>query len=66
MFGYEENDKGELIKSKNIDKVNGHTGVKSDTVGPGKYDTVKGMGATGKGFKWHVPEPKRRVPQNPD
>lgn len=44
VFGYEENEKGELIKSKNVDRINGHTGVKSDTVGPGKYDVNKGIG----------------------
>lgn len=65
VFGYEENEKGMLIKSKNADKNSGHTGVKNDTVGPGKYDLVKGMGTTSKGFKWHKPEGRRKPPLNP-
>ena len=44
IFGYEENQKGELIKQANPEKV--FTGVKNDTVGPGNYDVVKPLGAT--------------------
>lgn len=53
VFGYEENDTGELVKQKNTDKV--YTGVKQDTVGPGQYDINKGIGATKKGPTWHAP-----------
>ena len=60
VFGYEENEKGELVKQNNTEKV--HTGVKSDTVGPGNYDVVKGLGAEKKGPTWHVPKNKRKVP----
>ncbi len=36
IFGYEENNNGELVKQKNTE--NCHTGTKHDTVGPGEYD----------------------------
>jgi hypothetical protein len=35
VFGYEENDKGELIKQQNTELV--HAGQGTDTVGPGHY-----------------------------
>lgn len=35
VFGYEENDVGELMRQKNTENV--HTGVGKDTVGPGQY-----------------------------
>jgi len=36
VFGYEENAHGVLISQKNTEQV--HTGVKTDTVGPGEYE----------------------------
>ena len=39
VFGYEENEKGELIKQQNSEKV--HAGIGVDTVGPGHYQLVK-------------------------
>ena len=35
VFGYEENDRGELIRKK--DSKETHSGVKNDRVGPGEY-----------------------------
>jgi hypothetical protein len=32
-----------------------HTGVKVDTVGPGEYDIIKGLGGK-KGPTWHLPK----------
>lgn len=62
VFGYEENDKGELVKQKNTEKA--YTGVKGDTVGPGNYDVVKGLGAEKKGPTWHTSKTKKKVPEN--
>ena len=39
MFGYEENDRGELIKQQNTEQV--FTGKGTDTVGPGHYQIAK-------------------------
>lgn len=60
VFGYEENDRRELVKQNNPDQI--HTGVKNDTVGPGKYDVVKSLGSTNKGPTWHVPKNQKKVP----
>ena len=54
VFGYEENDKGELVRQTNIEKM--HSGVKTDTVGPGEYEVVQPLGGTKKGPTWHVPK----------
>ena len=59
VFGYEENDKGELVKQKNSEKV--YTGVKKDTVGPGNYEVVKSLSSTKKGPTWHVSKNQRKV-----
>jgi hypothetical protein len=58
VFGYEENDRGELVKQKNTEKV--YAGTKEDTVGPGNYDVVKSLGTEKKGPTWHVPKNKRK------
>ena len=39
-----------------------YRGEKNDTVGPGKYDVVKSLGAEKKGPSWHVPTNKKKVP----
>ena len=39
VFGYEENEKGELIKQQNTEIV--HAGLGVDTVGPGHYQVAK-------------------------
>jgi len=39
VFGYEENQRGELIKQKNQEKV--LTGVGIDTAGPGHYEPAQ-------------------------
>ena len=52
VFGYEENEHGELLKQQNAEVV--YTGVKDDRVGPGKYDVVKPLGSTKKGPTWHA------------
>src|SRR3978361_1863335 len=59
VFGYEENDRGDLVKQKNTEKC--FTGVKADTVGPGNYDVVKGLGADKKGPTWHAPSNKKKT-----
>ena len=53
VFGYEENDRGELIRQKNTEKV--HTGVKEDRVGPGEYalNVKKNLKGT---TKWVKPD----------
>ena len=38
VFGYEENQRGELIRQKNTEQV--HTGIKNDMVGPGEYSVA--------------------------
>jgi len=49
VFGYEENQRGELIRQKNTENV--HTGIKNDMVGPGEYQV--GVRMTTKGpTKW--------------
>jgi len=65
VFGYEEGNNGELVKQKNTDKV--HTGVKSDTVGPGEYEVVKPLVDSKKGPTWHLPTKKPKpVPTTTD
>lgn len=65
VFGYEEGNNGELVKQKNTDKV--HTGVKSDTVGPGEYEVVKPLADSKKGPTWHLPTKKPKpVPTTTD
>ena len=58
VFGYEENNTGDLVKQKNTEKV--HTGVKADTVGPGEYEVIKPLGATKKGPAWHLPKTQNK------
>ena len=36
VFGYEENEQGDLVKQKNTEVV--YAGEKKDTVGPGQYE----------------------------
>ncbi len=52
IFGYEENNNGELIKQKNSEKT--HTGVKNDIVGPGEYEITKNIASKKQGHKWHA------------
>lgn len=59
VFGYEENDHGDLIKQKNAEKV--HTGVGKDTVGPGTYDVVKNLTEGKKGPSWHLPKHQKKA-----
>lgn len=40
-FGYEMNEKGELVMNQDPDKNIRYQGVKHDTVGPGSYNVVK-------------------------
>ena len=50
VFGYNEDDRGKLIRSDGPDKV--LSGIGKETVGPGDYD--QNMKATSKGVtKWH-------------
>ena len=42
VFGYEE-ENGELVRQKNNESK--HTGVKTDTVGPGEYDIPRNVGS---------------------
>jgi len=56
VFGYEENNNGELVKQRNTEKV--HTGVKQDTVGPGEYEVFRSFTQTKKGPTWHHPSKK--------
>ena len=65
VFGYEENNNGELVKQKNTEKL--HTGVKQDTVGPGEYEIAKPIADQKKGPTWHLPKNnKKPVPTTSD
>lgn len=57
VFGYEE-ENGELVRQKNSEKV--HTGVKSDTVGPGEYDIARSLGHSRKGVRWQPPKNNKK------
>ena len=61
VFGYEENEKGELIKQKNTEIV--FSGVGKDTVGPGKYEVVKEIAkeVQTKGPTWHKPLSRKKA-----
>ena len=58
VFGYEENEGGDLVKQRNPDKL--VTGVGKDTIGPGNYDVVKNLGDAKKGPTWHLPKNQRK------
>ena len=55
VFGYEENEKGELIRQQNTEKV--FAGDKEDRVGPGNYEVETRLATKGP-TKWMMPADK--------
>lgn len=53
VFGYEENQRGELIKQKNAIKT--YKGVGEDRVGPGDYDPNVFPKSAGPTTEWKKP-----------
>ena len=49
VFGYEENEKGELVRQKNTEKT--YTGTHDDRVGPGNYEIENRVNTKGQ-TKW--------------
>ena len=52
VFGYEENEKGELVRQKNTEKT--YTGTHEDRVGPGNYEIDNRVNTKGQ-TKWIQP-----------
>ena len=50
VFGYEENERGELVKQKNQEPI--LSGVGKDSVGPGTYDFLMNKKVTGPVVEW--------------
>lgn len=57
VFGYEEADKGLLLKQTNPDKI--YKGEKGDTIGPGQYNIPSAFETKTKGVSWQRSKSKR-------
>jgi hypothetical protein len=57
VFGYEENDQGQLIRQTNAEKT--YAGDKKDSVGPGNYEAPQIKKNTGT-TKWVPPSQKNQ------
>jgi hypothetical protein len=60
VFGYEENEKGQLVRQTNAEKT--YAGDKKDSVGPGNYEVAVMPKTTHGTVKWVPPSlPNQKI-----